>query len=122
MYELKKKYKNITQSNVKIFLNLCESCVKKQKSEKKINLQYLLCSLHNHLENIAEAQVNNIKFLYDSSQHIKYKQYKYTSFYCSLISYSNSIYFKCYKLLQHKILLANNSNTYFLLRLISTYN
>lgn len=35
MYELKKKYKNITQSNVKIFLNLCESCVKKQKSEKK---------------------------------------------------------------------------------------
>jgi len=35
MYELKRKYKNITQSNVKIFLNLCESCVKKQKSEKK---------------------------------------------------------------------------------------
>jgi len=37
MYELKKKYKNITQSNVKIVLNLCESCVKKQKSEKKVS-------------------------------------------------------------------------------------
>jgi len=36
MYELKNKYKNITQSNIKILLNLCESRVKNQKCEKKL--------------------------------------------------------------------------------------
>jgi hypothetical protein len=35
LFELNKKYKNITQADVKLYLNLCIPCQQKKKSQKK---------------------------------------------------------------------------------------